>query len=287
MSDSRRIADLETQVAELRRQILSIPKPGAISFPRERWLGRTVARSSSYPEPGDGNTFEVELISAAFLPKAPGNSATTIRPRGPVVVARTWPEQYLAENSYVIVDRLKGPDDGGEWWIAGGGSSQAETIRWAYLSRSYQTETGADTVSGSDWSYELLVTPGTPEGSLSGNAGRFVGGRLRIDIPGTYQAVAQSTVKCEIQSISGGGFSANDCNLKLWVLDENFSTGIQGHSQLKATGIASYVTTSASGLVTVESSQTFIPFFLNGRSYLPPYAMAVTSWSLMLVKLSD
>ena len=287
MSDSRRIADLETQVAELRRQILSIPKPGAISFPRERWLGRTVARSSSYPEPGDGNTFEVELISAAFLPKAPGNSATTIRPRGPVVVARTWPEQYLAENSYVIVDRLKGPDDGGEWWIAGGGSSQAETIRWAYLSRSYQAETGADTVSGSNWSYELLVTPGTPEGSLSGNAGRFVGGRLRIDIPGTYQAVAQATVKCEIQSISGGGFSASDCNFKLWVLDENFSPGIQGHSQLKATGIASYVTTSVSGLVTVESSQTFIPFFLNGRSYLPPYAMAVTSWSLMLVKLSD
>ncbi len=287
MSDARRIADLETQVAELRRQIMSIPKPGAISFPRERWLGRTVARSASYPEPGQANTFEVELISAAFLPKAPGNSATVIRPRGPVVVARTWPEQYLAENSYVIVDRLKGPDDGGEWWIAGGGSSQAETIRWAHLSRGYQSEIGADIVSGANWNYELLVTPGTPENSPSGNAGKFIGGRLRIEIPGTYQAVAQATVKCEVQTSSGGGFSANDCNLKLWALEENDSNGIQGHSQLRATGIASYVTTSASGLLTVADPQTFIPFWLNGRSYLPPYSLAVLGWSLMLVKVSD
>ena len=38
------------------------------------------------------------------------------------MIARTWPSRYVAEGTQVVVDRLRGTPEGGEWWIAGSSS---------------------------------------------------------------------------------------------------------------------------------------------------------------------
>jgi len=281
MGDQHRIARLETELAELRRVVNSFPKTAAFSFPRERWLGKTVERSASYPTTGNGDTFEVELLSAAFSPVAPGMSLLTSRPRGPVVIARTWPSQYLPVGSYVIVDHIKGPEAGGEWWIAGGGA-QAEVIRWARLDYAYPTTSGL-VVSGGAWTAELTTDA---LDAHAGNAGRYVGNRLWIDVPGVYQVSAQATATIEPQLLSGGGFPATDWQFKLWAKNNIVGDGVQGYAQGRNQGITAYTTVTAVGSITV-SSPGVVPFWLEGSSYFAPYSIAIKQWSLFLLKTGE
>lgn len=115
---SRRVKELETQVAELRRELSGTRQlPPAAVAPRERWLGRTTSDSpSTYPTSGD--TFEVELYSAYFT-ATPGTRAITETGRGRKVVARTRPATYLPRGTEVEVWRSRGhgPLGAGEWWI--------------------------------------------------------------------------------------------------------------------------------------------------------------------------
>lgn len=124
---ARRFADLEARITGIQRQLdQQTNRPPVMGFPRDRWLGVTVANGQTYPE--TGNTFFIKLISAAFAPEVPGDSTVTQRDRGTIVLARTWPEVYLAEGTEVVVDRIKGVGDGGSWWV--NTSSSTPQIRW-------------------------------------------------------------------------------------------------------------------------------------------------------------
>lgn len=117
---TRRLAEAEQRIASLERQLLTrTERPAVANFPRDRWLGVTTRIGSDYPTATDANTFGVKLLSAAYTPIAPGPSTVTQRERGTTVIARTWPSRYLPEGTNVVVDRIRGVPDGGEWWIAG------------------------------------------------------------------------------------------------------------------------------------------------------------------------
>lgn len=125
MDDSltRRLREAEQRITSLERMLAAkVERPAVSNFPRDRWLGVTVRIGSDYPTASDANTFGVKLLSAAYSPQAPGPSTVTQRERGTTVIARTWPSRYVAEGTQVVVDRLRGTPEGGEWWIAGSSS---------------------------------------------------------------------------------------------------------------------------------------------------------------------
>ena len=122
-SMSRRLREAEQRITSLERMLAAkVERPAVTNFPRDRWLGVTVRIGSDYPTASDANTFGVKLLSAAYSPQAPGPSTVTQRERGTTVIARTWPSRYVAEGTQVVVDRLRGVPEGGEWWIAGSSS---------------------------------------------------------------------------------------------------------------------------------------------------------------------
>jgi hypothetical protein len=294
-STRRRLSDVEANDAALQRQLdYRIARPPVLGFHRDRWLGETVDNGQTYPE--TGNTFYVKLISAAFAPEAAGDSTVTSRDRGTIVLARTWPDVYLAEGTKVFVDRIKGVGEGGSWWIHANDPSGVE-YAWLYGGNSdFTTLYGSGTLpifGAATWSTELLANGLVPQtglpiadGTALGNVGEAIGTRLKITKAGTYAVSAFANVFAASSALSGGGYSPMD-----WVVHLSLRRGIETLLRGSVSGAAHgpydhWATPAIAGVVGINAGET-LGCWLDGLSYVRPPGGRAVNWQLLLTRLDD
>jgi hypothetical protein len=109
---------LQHEVYAIKQQLAATQQ--APDWGRELYWGKTTKRSGSYPT--SGNTFDVLLASRTFTNTSTGTKAITNGDStGPVqyVTARTTDGSYVAENTYVVVER-QWAVDGMRHWIRPG-----------------------------------------------------------------------------------------------------------------------------------------------------------------------
>ena len=287
MDDSmaRRLREAEQRITSLERMLAAkVERPAVSNFPRDRWLGVTVRIGSDYPTASDANTFGVKLLSAAYSPQAPGPSTVTQRERGTTVIARTWPSRYVAEGTQVVVDRLRGVPDGGEWWIAG---EEPAAEQWAGFSGGVGTPIsgGSETLqysislSGTSWSTELTANMST---GYAGPVGSLAGSRLSLTRAGLYYVTAHANLWIVPQVISGGGFFQSNWSADLEVRELNNSYAVLRGSDAGITSgtFAHRFSINLSGFLLVGSAPHLLNLAVSGQHYIAPAQLRVYSWAL-------
>ncbi len=293
-STRRRLSDLEANVAALQRQLdARITRPPVLGFPRDRWLGRTVANGQTYPTSGD--TFFVELLSAAFSPETPGASTVTERERGTVVLARTWPEKYLAECTDVIVDRIKGVGTGGSWWV----QTSADAVQYAWLyggsSITYPLGSQAYPLPAGESSYELLTNtvdlngnPAFPDGTAMGTAGQSLGTRLQVTKRGLYSVAAQANVFSSTLVPDGYGAVSVAASLWLDVKKANQTETILRGADAASLGAGDqWLTVRVIGTLYVNAPEVVNLWLYSQRGYFQYTSWRVVNWEAVLTRLDD
>lgn len=292
----RRLTELEASVADLRRQLdARIARPPVMGFPRDRWLGVTVANGQTYP--ATGNTFYVKLISAAFSPETPGDSTVTQRDRGTIVLARTRPAAYLAEGTEVFADRLKGVGTGGSWWIQ---SSDVVANPYAHLYGGGDItdpwgSLGYDLPSSGAFSYELLANgttlggaPAFPDGTAMGSAATALGTRMQVVTSGLYAVSAQANLY--LSTLLPDGYGSPTVSFAAWLDVETDATetrrGAVTTSLSSQTG-ERWWTPQVVGVVRVTAPEV-VRWMLGGtRDYSQYTAWRVVNWECVLTRLAD
>lgn len=289
---TRRLAEAEQRIASLERQLLTrAERPAVSNFPRDRWLGVTTRIGSDYPTATDANTFGVKLLSAAYTPIAPGPSTVTQRERGTVVIARTWPSRYLAEGTQVVVDRLRGVPDGGEWWIAG---EEPAAEQWAGfsggagtpLSSSSMTNSYSIPLSGTTWNQEMVANLAT---AYAGPVGSLEGNRLSLTRAGLYYVTAHANLWCVPKTSSGGGFYNADWSIALELRELNSTYAILrgGDCGMTAGAFEHYFSISLSGFITVGAAPHLLNLGASGQHYITPAQLRIYTWSLFAWRIGS
>lgn len=301
LSLRRRVSDLENRLSSLQSQLdTRTSRPPVMGFPRDRWLGETVANGQTYPE--TGNTFFVKLLSCAFAPEFPGDSTVTQRDRGTIVLARTWPEVYLAEGDKVFVDRIKGVGDGGSWWIHANDPSGIEYARLyggSAIAYPYGAQSIALGASGTT-SVELLANTvdlngnQIADGVAMGNVGESLGTRLKITKAGTYSVAAQYNVHFATLVPDGGGSGSMGYSMSLDVRqNNNLETILQGTDNgapgvTTVGGIGSqYATAHVLGVIGCNSNEVVNFWCTFTRSYATTVMARLVNWNCLLTRLDD
>lgn len=188
-----RVEQMEARIAELERQLRSqAQRQQGWTWPREIWLGRTVASSpgSGYPE--SGNTFTVELFDCHFT-ASEGTQAVTEQTRGSRVVARTWPAAYVPLDTQVVVKRMRGlgPSGAGEWWIEAPQAAPSKNRAFSgSVTYGYRPlDVGLSPVSAYGWWDTLDLYPTLGEYPTPATANEYVQSGYAIGGPSTFAVV--------------------------------------------------------------------------------------------------
>ncbi len=287
----QRLADAEQRLAHLERVIETrAERPAVGGFPRETWLGETVAVDGVYPG-ANANTFAVKLLSARFSPETPGQSSVITRDRGTVKICRTWPSRYYPRGSQVMVDHIRGVGNGGEWWI-----SAPPRLEYAYmrggnqgpLSDSSVNSVGAINLSNStSWTRELLWPSSTADGTAAGTVATVEGGRINLTAEGIYHVSAHCAYWLKPVVSGGGAYYAENWSLALEVGELNNTYGlVRGASSGTIGGSHEhYITTVADGVTRLGLG--VVNLRANGLHNVAPGNLWAYSWSLFLLRLED
>lgn len=287
----QRLAEAEQRLAHVERILETrAERPAVGGFPRDRWLGETVAVDGVYPG-ANSNTFAVKLLSGRFSPEIPGQSSVLTRDRGTIKICRTWPTRYYPEGSRVVVDHIRGVGNGGEWWI-----SAPPRLEYAYmrggnqgvLSASSVNSGGAINLSNStSWTRELLWPSATTDGTAAGTVATVEGGRVNLTSAGIYHVSAHCAYWIKPVVSSGGAYYPENWSIALGVGELNntydlvrgASSGtIGGPHEHYVTVVASGVTRLGLGIVNLNSA---------GAHNIAPGNLWAYSWSLFLLRIED
>jgi hypothetical protein len=115
----RRVQTLEKEISELKR-LQRAPRPARLVRDRDRMVAITQAMpNEEYPEEGD--TLPIAFLDAHFVGTPhTGAPLYTARSSQGRVWAKSLGRQYIAANTIVLVERIRGlgAAGSGEWWIS-------------------------------------------------------------------------------------------------------------------------------------------------------------------------